>query len=181
MATKVVTGPGIRFSYANVFEPRSMEEGGKAKYSASLLVPKSDTKTVNDIKAAVKEAFEAGVSAKFGGKRPVDGTWKNPLRDGDTERPDDEAYKGMYFVNANSDNRPGVVDASVKPIMSQDDFYSGCIGRASITFYAYNSNGSKGVACGLQNVQKLADGERLSGGSSAEEDFGASAGADDLM
>ena len=105
MATKVVTGPNIRFSYANVFEPRSMEEGGKAKYSASLLIPKTDTKTVNDVKAAIKEAFEAGVSAKFGGKRPVDGTWKNPLRDGDAERPDDEAYKGMFFVNANSDNK----------------------------------------------------------------------------
>lgn len=181
MATKVVTGPNIRFSYANVFEPRSMEEGGKAKYSASLLIPKTDTKTVNDVKAAIKEAFEGGVAAKFGGKRPVDGTWKNPLRDGDAERPDDEAYKGMFFVNANSDNKPGVVNAAVQHILSQDEFYSGCIGRAAITFYAFNSNGSKGVACGLQNVQKLADGERLSGGSSAEEDFGAPAASDDLM
>lgn len=173
MATKVVTGPGIRFSYAQVFEPRSMEDGGKAKYSVSILIPKTDTKTLEAVRASIKEAYEMGVASKFGGKKPVDGTWKNPLRDGDAERPDDTAYAGMMFVNANSDNKPGVVDANVNPIMDQNEFYSGCFGRAAITFYAYNSNGSKGVACGLNNVQKLAEGERLSGGSSAEEDFGA--------
>lgn len=85
------------------------------------------------------------------------------------------------FVNANSDNRPGIVDINLNPIIEKEDFYSGCYGRASINFYAFNTNGNKGVACGLNNLQKLADGERLSGGSSAEEDFGQNPWDDDLM
>lgn len=177
MATKVITGK-VRFSYAHVFEPSAME-GQKPKYSISIIISKDDTKTVEEIKASIAEALELGKASKFGGKIPA--VWKNPLRDGDIDRPDDEAYKNAFFVNANSDNKPGVVDASVKPIITPDEFYSGCHGRAGITFYAFNSNGSKGVACGLQNVQKLSEGERLSGGSSAEEDFGAVPVAEDLM
>lgn len=174
--TKVVTQPGIRFSYANVFVPSSMEEGGKEKYSVTLLIPKSDTKTIAAINAAVEQAKQDGKSSRFNGKIPAN--LKLPLRDGDEERPDDPSYVGHYFLNANSVNKPGVVDANVQPIMNADDFYSGCYGRASVTFYAYNVK-SMGIACGLQNVQKLADGERLAGGSSAEDDFGSS--ADDLM
>lgn len=177
MATKVITGK-VRFSFPHVFEPSAME-GQKEKYSVSLIIPKSDEATINEIRAAIAEALELGKAGKFGGKIPP--VWKNPLRDGDTDRPDDEAYKNSYFVNANSDNKPGVVDASVKPIMNRDEFYAGCYGRAGITFYAFNSNGNKGVACGLQNVQKLSDGDRLSGGSTAEEDFGAPLPGDDLM
>jgi hypothetical protein len=177
MATKVITGT-VRFSYAHVFEPSAME-GQKPKYSVSIIIPKSDVKTVEEVKAAIAEALELGKAGKFGGKIPA--VWKNPLRDGDIDRPDDDSYKGAFFVNANSDNKPGVVDASVKPIITPDEFYSGCFGRAGITFYAFNSNGSKGVACGLQNVQKLKEGDRLSGGSTAEEDFGSAPVADDLM
>lgn len=177
MATKVITGK-VRFSFPHVFEPSGME-GQKEKYSVSLIIPKSDAKTIAEIKAAIDEALEFGKTSKFGGKVPA--VWKNPLRDGDAERPDDEAYKDSFFVNANSDNKPGVVDASVKPILDRDEFYAGCYGRAGITFYAFNSNGNKGVACGLQNVQKLSEGERLSGGSSAAEDFGAPIPGDDLM
>lgn len=175
MSTKVITGK-VRFSYAHVFEPSAME-GNTPKYSVSIIISKKDTKTIDAVKAAIAEAVELGKAGKFGGKVPA--VWKNPLRDGDIDRPDDEAYAGAYFVNANSSNRPGVVDASVQPILDQDEFYSGCYGRASVLFYAYNSNGSKGVACGLQNVQKLEDGERLAGGSSATEDFGTA--ADDLL
>lgn len=175
MSTKVITGK-VRFSYAHVFEPSAME-GNTPKYSVSIIISKKDTKTIDAVKAAIAEAVELGKAGKFGGKVPA--VWKNPLRDGDIDRPDDEAYAGAYFVNANSSNRPGVVDASVQPILDKDEFYSGCYGRASVLFYAYNSNGSKGVACGLQNVQKLEDGERLAGGSSATEDFGAA--ADDLL
>jgi hypothetical protein len=177
MATKVITGK-VRFSFAHVFEPSAME-GQTPKYSVSVIVSKDDEKTLTEVRAAIAEALELGKALKFGGKIPA--VWKNPLRDGDAERPDDEAYKNAFFFNANSTNKPGVVDAAVKPIMSQDDFYSGCFGRAGVTFYAFNSNGSKGVACGLQNVQKLTEGDRLSGGSTAEEDFGAPVAADDLM
>lgn len=174
--TKVITEPGIRFSYANVFEAKAMAEDQKAKFSVSLLIDKNTKQgkaTIAKIEKAVAAALEEG-KAKFGGKIPT--VFKNPLRDGDEERPDDENYEGMMFVNANSDRRPGVVDSDLNAIIDPEDFYSGCYGRASVNFYAFNVSGNKGVACGLNNLQKLEDGDRLSGGSSAEEDFG-----DDLM
>lgn len=164
--TKVVTGK-VRFSYANIWEAKSIN-GGDEKYSVSLIIPKSDKNTIAEIKAAIEQAKKDGVS-KFGGKIPAN--LKLPLRDGDIDRPDDEAYKNSYFVNANSKERPQVVDKNVKPVLDQDEVYSGCYGRASITFYAFNQNGNKGIACGLGNIQKLADGEPLSGRSRAEDDF----------
>lgn len=176
MSTKVITGK-VRFSYPQVFEPAAMGESENKKYSVSLIIPKSDTKTLDAVRAAIKQAFDESVATKFGGKAPAN--WKNPLRDGDIDRPDDSAYVDSFFVNANSTNAPGVVDASVNPILDRNEFYAGCYGRASVLFYGYNSNGSKGIAAGLQNVQKLEDGEKLSGGATAVEDFGAPAG--DLM
>lgn len=173
--TKVVTGK-VRFSYCHVFEPSAISEGADKKYSVSLIIPKKDTATVEKLKAAIKMAFEEG-KAKFGGKLPS--TWKNPLRDGDEERPDDESYAKAYFINANSKRRPGIVDENRNEIIDAEEFYSGCFGRASINFYAFNFNGTKGVAAGLQNLQKLADGDRLGGGvSSPEDDF---SDTDDLL
>lgn len=164
--TKVITGK-IRFSYLNVFEPKSIN-GGDEKYSVSLIIPKSDKKTIADIKTAIEQATLEG-KAKFGGKVPAN--LKLPLRDGDIDRPEDEAYRDSFFVNANSKDRPGVVDRNVKPIIDPNEVYSGCYGRASITFYAFNQNGNKGIACGLQNLQKLSDGEPLGGRRRAEDDF----------
>lgn len=166
--TKVITDK-VRFSYAHVFEPAAIEEGQEKKYSVAIIIPKSNKKSIAKINEAIEAAIEEG-KAKFGGKIPA--TLKKPLRDGDEERPDDEAYKNAYFINANSARKPGVVDENLDPIIDKDEFYSGCYGRASINFYAFNVSGNKGVACGLNNLQKLADGERLSGGSTAEEDFG---------
>ena len=163
---KVVTGK-VRLSYLNVFEPKSIN-GGEAKYSVSLIIQKSDKKTIADINAAVEAAKQDG-KGKFGGKVPAN--LKLPLREGNIDRPDDEAYANCYFINANSKNKPGIVDKAVKTIFDQDELYSGCYGRASITFYAFNSNGNRGIACGLQNIQKLADGEPLSGRSTPESDF----------
>lgn len=178
-STKVITGK-VRFSYANVFEPTAMQDGQTPKYNVSIIISKSDTKTVEAIKKAIEAAKEAGKSkiADKNGKIPVN--LKTPLRDGDEERPDDPAYENSYFINANSERKPGIVDRDLNPIMSRDDFYSGCYGRASINFYAFSVN-SKGIACGLNNLQKLEDGERLAGGSSAEEDFGGDNAVDDLM
>ena len=165
--TKVVTGI-VRLSYANVWEPVSIN-GGKPKYSVSIIIPKSDTKTISAINAAVDAAIQDGIP-KFGGKVPPKSLLKLPLRDGDTER-EDEAYKGAYFVNANSTSAPQIVDRAVQPILEQEEVYSGCYARVSITFYPFNTNGNKGVACGLGNIQKIRDGEPLSGRSTAEEDF----------
>lgn len=166
--TKVVTGK-VRFSYLHVWEPTAIEEGQDKKYSVSLIIPKSDKDTLARIKKAVAAATEAG-KAKFGGKIPAN--LKQPLRDGDIERPEDESYENAYFLNANCKTKPGVVDQNLNPILDQDELYSGCFGRASVTFYAFNTSGNKGIACGLNNLQKLGDGEPLGGRSTAESDFG---------
>lgn len=166
--TKVITGVNSRLSYFHGWEPVSIN-GGAEKYSVSVLIPKDDTETIHAINAAIDAAIEEGL-AKFGGKRPNKATIKLPLRDGDVER-DDEAYKGHYFINANSKTAPQIVDKSVKPILDRSEVYSGCYGRVSLSFYAFNSNGNRGVACGLGNIQKIKDGEPLGGKPSASDDF----------
>ena len=166
-STKVVTGI-IRLSYANVWEPASIN-GSKPKYSVSLIIPKGDTKTITDINAAIDAAIQEG-AAKFGGKIPNKAALKLPLRDGDIER-DDDAYKGSYFVNANSTTAPEVVDRSLQRILDRNEVYSGCYARVSINFYAFNSNGNRGIACGLGNLQPVRDGEPLGGKPSAADDF----------
>ena len=172
MATKVITGVNTRWSYANAWEPKAME-GGKPKFSVSLIIPKSDTVTVGKIRAAIEEAYRDGQSKLKGNSKsvPALSTLRTPLRDGDLERPDDPAYANAYFVNANSTTAPGVVDANRNEILDKSEVYSGCYGRASISFYAFNANGNKGIACGLNNLQKIKDGEPLGGRASAESDF----------
>lgn len=166
MSTKVVIK--ARFSYVHVWEPKAIQEGGEKKYSVSLLIPKSDTEAITKVKKAIEEEYKALV-AKLGGKKPL--KWKNPLHDGDEDRPDDANYVGHYFLGASCKTKPGVVDANRKPITNQDDFYSGCYGFASVNFYPFSVSGSNGVACGLNNVMKTKDGESLGGRSTAESDF----------
>ena len=139
MTTKVITGKDTRFSYLNANEPKAIN-GGKPKYSVSLIISKNDVQTIDKIKAAIEQAYKEGESKLKGNGKSVPSleVLKTPLRDGDLERPDDEAYRN---------------------------------GRASISFYAFNSNGNKGIACGLNNLQKLRDGEPLGGRTSAEDDF----------
>lgn len=176
--TKVVTGV-VRLSYANVWEPKSIN-GGAEKYSVSIIIPKSDTKTVAAINAAVEAAIEEG-RGKFGGKIPNRSALKLPLRDGDIDRPDDEAYADSYFVNANSNTAPEIVDKALNPIMRRSEVYSGVYARVSVNFYAFNSNGNRGIACGLNNIQKIRDGEPLGGKSSAADDFASDYDGDDFL
>jgi len=172
--SKVVTGK-VRFSYVNVFEPKSVN-GSTPKYSVSLIIPKDDTATIDKITAAIEAAYKNGEAKLKGNGRtvPALSVMKTPLRDGDMERPDDEAYANSYFVNTNCTRKPGVVDSNLNEIIDPEEIYSGCYGRASINFYAFNNNGNKGIACGLNNIQKLADGEHLGGRSSAASDFATS-------
>ncbi len=176
--SKVVTGI-VRLSYANVWEPKSIN-GGTEKFSVSLIIPKTDTKTINAINKAVDAAIEEG-RGKFGGKIPSKSALKLPLRDGDIDRPDDEAYAGCYFVNANSITPPEIVDKALNPIMSRSEIYSGVFARVSINFFAFNSNGNRGVACGLGNIQKAYDGDPLGGKSSAADDFTSDYEGDDFL
>jgi len=180
MSTTATTAPGkvitglVRFSYLHAWHPVAIDEGGEAKYSASLIIPKDDKETLDKINAAI-ESVKAVVKSKNAGKLPA--KFKLPLRDGDEERPDDEAYANSYFLNANCKTKPGIVgpmkdkDGKWLPITNEDELYSGCYGRASITFYAFDTKGNKGIACGLNNLQKIKDGEPLGGRSSADNDF----------
>lgn len=179
--TKIVTGK-VRLSYAKIWEPESINEGEDKKYSTAILIPKTDTVTIEKIKAAIEAAKEQGKSKLAGANGKIPANLKTPLRDGDADKPDDEAYAGMYFLNASTRTRPGIVDKDLNAIMDRDEVYSGCYARVSINFYAYNANASKGIAAGLNNIMKVADGERLAGGSSAEDDFkGLSSDDDDLL
>ena len=145
--TKVITGVNTRWSYVNAWEPKSIN-GGAPKYSVSLIIPKSDTKTLEKIRAAIQAAYEEGQSKLKGNGRsvPALSALKTPLRDGDAERPDDEAYANAYFVNANSGTAPGIVDADRNPITrSRVEVYPGCTaGRASISTLS-TATGTKGL------------------------------------
>ena len=178
---KVITGVDTRWSYANVWEPKSIN-GGAPKYSVSLIIPKSDTKTVTKLKAAIEAAYHEGESKLKGNGKTVPplAAIKTPMRDGDVERPDDPAYANAYFINANSATAPGIVDADRNPVITRSEVYSGVYGRASINLYAFNSNGNKGIACGLNNLQLIRVGEPLGGKTSAENDF-ASDNDDDFL
>jgi hypothetical protein len=165
MSVKVIVP--CRFSYLNCWEPAGIN-GSEPKYSVSAIVPKSDTATINKIKTAIEQVKKESVSV-WGGKVPAN--LKLPLRDGDIDRPDDEAYAGSYFFNANSKQKPQVVDNKVQPILDTSEVYSGCYGNISVNLYAYSANGNKGIAVGLGNIQKLKDGESLGGRSNAADDF----------
>lgn len=169
--TKVVTGK-VRFSYVQVFVPKAINEGAVPKYSISILIDKKDTATLGRIDAAINAAIEAGKSTLADKSGKINkATLKLPLRDGDIDYPDDPAYAGKMFFNASSNRKPGIIDAEKLEITTPDEFYSGCYGRASVNFYAFNASGNKGVAAGLQNLQKLEDGEHLDNFATAEEDF----------
>ena len=139
--TKVITGKDTRWSYASVWEPKSIN-GGTLKYSVSLIVPKSDKATLQKIKAAIEAAYKEGETKLKGNGKSIPSleSLKTPLRDGDIDRPDDSAYENTYFINANSTTAPGIVDADCNPVLNRSEVYSGVYGRASITFYAFNSN-----------------------------------------
>lgn len=169
-ATKVVTGK-VRLSYAHLFEPYASRDDQEKKYSCAILIPKEDTATLGKIRKAQKAALEAGLTSKFGGKKPPN--LKTTLRDGDEEADLERnpEYAGHYFMNVSSKTKPGVVDGNLNEIIDSSEVYSGCFARVSINAFAYNTNGNRGISFGLNHVQKIADGDFLGGRSRAEDDF----------
>jgi len=175
--TKVITGK-TRASYAHIFEAHSMNEDAPKKFSVSLIIPKSDTSTIEAIEKAVEEAKEQGKS-KWNGKVP--NNLKTPLRDGDIDREDDTNYENAYFINATSQTQPGIIDQNKIRLTEPGTVVSGDYIRASVNFYGYNANGNKGIAAGLNNIQLVEKGEPLSGASNAEDDFDELDLDDDLL
>lgn len=174
VTTKCVIGE-VRLSYVHIFKPEAVEEGGEKKYSASIIIPKSDTQSLTKVKEAIRAAAQAG-KAKLG-NTPKERI-RLPLRDGDLERPDDDAYANSFFINANSSRKPGIVEKQIidgKPalveITNEEKVYSGCYAYVSLNFFAYANRGNVGIGAGLNNVLKARDGEFLGGRVSAQTDF----------
>lgn len=164
--TKVVTDI-VRFNYPNIYEPVKQEETGESRYSLSILIPKEDTKTINKINSSIFEAKTQGLK-EWG---DIPDNIKIPLRDGDLERPDNEAYKGHYFINTTSKFQPGIVDKKLKQITNSSEMYPGCYGKVSIRFYPFKKFDVIGIGCGLNNAQKVSDGELILTRAKAEDDF----------
>lgn len=171
-ATRVITGPDTRWSYCNLFEPRAIN-GGKPKYSVSLIIPKSDKETIARIRNAMHAAYENGKDKlkNSGGVVPEFKDISNPLRDGDLEKPGDPAYANAYFLNAKSDYRPSICDANREEVTDPYKIYSGVYGRAQISFFCYSVSGNRGIACGLSKLQFLRDGEPLGYRANSFDDF----------
>lgn len=181
-SAKVILGKTTCWSYANVWAPKAITEGATPKYSVSLII-KKDSPDVDKIKAAIQFAYNEGLSKLKGSSKvaPALEAIKTPLRDGDKERPGDEAYAGCYFINANSTDAPGIVDAACNPILDHSEVYSGVRGRCSVTFYAFNNAGNRGIAVNLNNLQKWFDDEPLGSKATAEADFKADSESDDFL
>lgn len=164
----------VRFSYVNVFSKRVNPDGTLGKYSVCVIIPKSNTDAVKLFTQAYEAAKLNGKTTKWGGKIPAKVTL--PLHDGDEERPDDPAFEDCWYFNCSSNNAPGirVKDELGQVIEALDDgdFYSGCYGAVTVNLFPYSASGNQGVGVGLNNVIKLRDGEKLSGGRSADADFG---------
>lgn len=166
----------VRLSYCHLWQPYTPQNGGEPKYSVTILIPKSDVNTLNALYAEMEAVKQTGVAQTWGGKLPP--VVKIPLYDGDGVRPSGEAFgeecHGHVVITASSKIQPQIVDLNVQPILAQSEVYSGMFARVSISFFSYAQNGNKGIGCGLNCIQKVADGEPLAGGVSAEEAFGGS-------
>lgn len=171
-----ITTGKVRASYVNIFQPKAPRSGGEAKYSVTLLIPKNDTATINSIYAEIEKAKQEGAQRVFGGNVPP--MCKTPLYDGDGARPSGEYFgeecKGHLVMTASAKMQPSIVGLDMQNIINPAEVYSGCYIRANINFFAYNTNGNKGIGCGLNAVQKIEDGEPLTARVSAEEAFGGS-------
>ncbi|MER2142155.1 MAG: DUF2815 family protein [Eubacteriales bacterium] len=183
--TTLVTGK-VRLSYAHLFEPHrnpNAPADSKPKYGATILIPKDDKETLDKIRKAQKAALEKGKDTRFGGTIPK--AWKSTLRDADSPEEEDmleknPEYAGHYFMAVSNTMKPGLVDRDRSPIIDQTEIYSGCYARVQINAFPFNTSGNKGVSFGLNNVQKLADGEPFGAVvEKAEDVFGAVDGDDD--
>lgn len=164
--TKIVFGP-CRLSFTHVFNKYSPNGEGEGKYMTNVLIPKSEKKTIKALDQAIEAAKKAGVVSKWGGKEPK--KLDMPLRDGDDK--EDDVYQDHFYINAKCNTRPGVVDKNKNPIVNEEEMYSGVWAFVSVTFYAYDVSGNRGVACGLNNLMKFKDDDHLGGRVSADSDF----------
>lgn len=166
--SKKIMTPEFRVSFPCLFEKRAVQVGQKATYSMCMLFPK--TTKLDELKALIREA----AVAEF--KLPLPAGLASPIHDGDVEKPGRSEYAGHFYINAKAhSHRPHLVDRQCNPIGPEignaEEFYGGCYARATVTAYPYSYMGKKGVGIGLENVQKLREGEPFSGHVGADKDF----------
>lgn len=154
----------VRVSYANLNQPRAFGDQAP-KYSASLILDKKNTLAVSKVEAAMRAAYDDGLSV-LKGKSKVTPTFEEitkdgPLHDGDTKKDGDPAYKGSFYLNAKNSRKPIIVNSDKEEILDPSEIYSGIYAKAAIGFFAYNKNGNRGIGCSLDIVMKTADGEPL--------------------
>jgi hypothetical protein len=169
-STKVVLKPQVRFSYVHVFEPYAFDDKQAAKYSAVLMIDKTDKANLDAVNAAIQAAIAKGVE-KFGATFSAKCKANLPLHSGNEDHPDKAAFKDVYYLNAKSNSKPQVVDRDLNPITEPSELYAGCYGRASLNFAPWTYSNKYGISVYLNNLQKLSEGERLDGSSSAFDDF----------
>lgn len=171
--TKVITGPDTRWAYVTVWEPK-LNMNGKMRFSVRLLIPKTDTVTIEKIYRAIEAAYWLDLNKIQGRDEwpPRLEDIRIPLQDGDKIYPNRPEYTGHWFINANSYEAPGIVDKNLEPIIIHSEVYSGVYGRASISFFGFNAGGnSRGISCALNNLQKIRDGEPLGHKPDPKEEF----------
>lgn len=166
--TYYVSGKAFVASYPHVHKPTSSFEGGKEKYSISILIPKGDPE-LEVISACEAAAIEQGITTKFGGKAPSKNSIKHALKDGDEK--EDPAYHGHFYLSASSQSAPEVVGADLNPLPEGVEVVGGDYVRVSVNFAPYNVGGNKGVAAYLGNVQLVRKGTPLGGKQPASSDF----------
>lgn len=149
--TKVTTGI-VKLAYANIFEAHAIEEveGYEPRYSTTVIISKNDIETMIALLKGINEAINQ-LKKDNNTKSKI----RLPLRDGDLERPEDPLYKGCYFLNTNSKNKPGIVDSNVNPIVEPMEVNNGSYAKVSFNLYSYNANGNRGIAAGLNNIQLI--------------------------
>lgn len=178
MATTKVTTGKVRLSWPHLFEAYSFE-GEDPKYSVMLLIPKSDTKTLENLRKAEEAAKQRGKETVWSGKIPANVT--SIVKDGDEVADDYPERADHWYMAVRSKNRPGVVDRNLQQVTEPSEIYSGVYARVSLSAFPYKFGGNTGVSFGLNNVQKVADGESLGGATRAEEDFDALGDDEDLI
>ncbi len=172
-STTIITGRRTRLSYANLYEPRGFD-GKDPAYSVSLIISKDDKYSLNLIRSAIKAAYANGTHTLRGNGRvtPSMDDINLPLNDGDKKRPNDPAYANAYYINAKNKQKPKLYDVDDSDCTDDRSvLYSGCYAKCKINFYTFNHTGNKGIACSLQGVHKVADGEPLGGSVTTADDF----------
>ena len=169
MAHKVVIGP-VRLSYCHLWEPKKFENSPE-KYTVSLIIPKSEEKTIKKIQEAIALVKQDAVE-KHGKGFVTSKGFRFPLKDGDEEMPEDSAYADSYYLNVSSNDQPKMIDGRKKEITDKKEIYSGCYANVSLNAYFYKRDSSKGITFAINGLQKVADGEPLDGRTlNVEEDF----------